>query len=399
MPHPTPFHPRTQALCTSYAWKTWAGFYAVRHYDPSPEREYNAVRQGAGLLDVSPLFKVDVSGPGAGALLDYVLTKSVSTLKTGRIAYVCWCDDEGKVLDDGTCWRLGKDSWRITSASPSWAWFERHARGFDAKVVDASERLAALALQGPTSRAVLLAAGADIAALKFFGWQKATVEGPGGKSPIVVSRTGYTGDLGYEIWVEPQHALAVWDALMTAGKPHGIWPIGLDTLDITRIEAGFILQGCDYFSAVDALTPANKSSPFELGLGWTLQLERDPPFIGQRALLAEKAAGSPWAFVGLVIDWPALEAAYAKHDLPPSLPTAAWRARVPLYRGMRQVGYASSGAWSTTLKQNLALASVFTEVEKPGTELDIEILVDWERTRVPAIVTKLPFFDPPRKRS
>lgn len=395
MPFPTPFHPRTQALCTSYAWKTWAGYYAVRHYDASPEREYNAVRQGAGLLDITPLFKLDVSGKDAGAFLDYVLCKSVAKMKVGRVAYVPWTDDDGKVLDDGTCWRLDKTTWRITSASPSWAWFERNSRGFDVRIIDQSDRLAALALQGPTSRAVLVAAGADVAELKFFGWQKTKV----GDAPVWVSRTGYTGDLGYEIWVENAHALAVWDRLMQAGKPHGIWPIGLDTLDIARIEAGFILQGNDYHAASDALTPANKSSPFEIGLAWTLDLERETPFIGQRALLEEKKKGSMWAFVGLVIDWPSIEAAFARHDLPPSLPTAAWRAKVPLYRGMRQVGYASSGVWSGTLKKNLALGSVFTECEKPGTELDIELLVDWERTRVPAVVTKLPFFDPPRKRA
>ncbi|MCC6620000.1 MAG: aminomethyl transferase family protein [Deltaproteobacteria bacterium] len=402
MPFPSPFHARTLPLCTSMAWKTWAGYYAVRHFDASPEREYNAVRQGAGLLDVSPLYKLDVRGRDAGALLDYVLSRPVAKLKTGRITYLCWCDDHGKVLDDGTCWRLGKERWRITAASPAWAWFDRHARGLDVEVVDVTERLAALALQGPTARAILIAAGADVGDLRFFGWRHVTLAHPAsglGSIEATVSRTGYTGDLGYELWVDPAHALALWDILMAAGKPLGIWPIGLDTLDITRIEAGFILQGNDYYSAVDALTPANTSSPFEIGLGWTVELERDPPFIGQRALIAEKARGSPWAFVGLVVDWPALEAAYARHDLPPSLPTAAWRARVPLYRGVRQIGYASSGTWSPILKQNLALASVFSEVAAPGSELDIEILVDWERARVPAVVTPLPFFDPPRKRS
>jgi len=403
MPFPSPFHARTEPLCTSMAWKTWAGYYAVRHFDASPEREYNAVRQGAGLLDVSPLYKLDVRGRDAGALLDYVLSRPVSKLKVGRITYLCWCDDDGKVLDDGTCWRTGKTSWRITAASPAWWWFARHAQGLDVEVVDVTERLAALALQGPTSRAILVAAGGGdaVSQLKFFGWTDVTLGHAAGSDPIpaTVSRTGYTGDLGYEIWVAREHALGLWDLLMAAGKPLGIWPIGLDTLDITRIEAGFILQGHDYFSAVDALTPANKSSPFEINLGGTVELERDPPFIGQRALIAERARGSPWSFVGLVVDWPSLEAAYARHDLPPSLPTAAWRARVPLYRGMRQVGYASSGAWSPTLKQNLALGSVFSEQAAPGTELDIEILVDWERARVPAVVTRLPFFDPPRKRS
>jgi aminomethyltransferase len=307
------------------------------------------------------------------------------------------------VLDDGTCWRMDKHTWRLTSASPSWFWFQRHAAGLDVEVRDLSDELAAVALQGPTSRAVLAAcADADVAALKFFGWTQATfgAAGAGGSSggfPGIISRTGYTGDLGYEIWVDNDHALALWDLLMARGKDHGIWPIGLDALDIARIEAGFILQGCDYHSAFDTAHPASKSSPFELNLDWTVELEREP-FIGQRALHLEKDRGSRWAFVGLVIAWDELEAAFARHDLPPALPTAAWRQRIPLYRGMRQVGYATSGAWSPTLKQNLALATVTHEVAAPGNELEIELLADWERTRIPCRVTPLPFFDPPRKK-
>ena len=436
-------------------WKHWSGYYAVRHYDESPEREYNAIRQGAGLLDVSPLFKYELRGKDAGRLLDYVLSRPVSKLKTGRVTYLCWCDDDGKVLDDGTCWRMDKNTWRITSASPSWFWFSRHAAGLDVQIVDLSDKVAAVALQGPTSRKVLAAAcDADLEALKFFGWTHATFgasppsgsgqparpsaefavspsaavaefakrdardqgaateaglrgrrrasdEGPvrpASEFKATISRTGYTGDLGYEVWVDNDNALALWDLLMSRGKDHGIWPIGLDALDISRIEAGFILQGCDYHSAYDTVHPASKASPFELGLDWTVDLDREP-FIGQRALIAEKQRGSQWAFVGLEIDWDAFEAAFDRHDLPPSIPTAAWRQRIPVFRGMRQVGYASSGAWSPTLKKNLALASVFREVAAPGTELDFEILADWERTRVPCKVVALPFYDPPRKKA
>jgi len=400
MPLPTPFHARTSQLCTSMLWKHWSGYYAVRHYDESPEREYNAIRQGAGLLDVSPLFKYEVRGKDAGRLLDYVLSRPVSKLKTGRVTYLCWCDDDGKVLDDGTCWRMDKHTWRLTSASPSWFWYSRHAAGLDVEIVDLSDNVAAVALQGPTSRKVLAAScDADLEALKFFGWAHATFT-PTSGSPFkaTISRTGYTGDLGYEVWVDNANALALWDLLMARGKDHGIWPIGLDALDISRIEAGFILQGCDYHSAYDTVHPASKSSPFELGLDWTVELDREP-FIGQRALLAEKQRGSQWAFVGLEIDWDAFEAAFDRHELPPSIPTAAWRSRIPVFRGMRQVGYASSGAWSPTLKKNLALASVFCEVAAPGTDLDFEILADWERTRVPCRVVSLPFFDPPRKKA
>jgi aminomethyltransferase len=399
MPRPTPFHPRTQALCESHLYKHWAGFLAVRHYDESPEREYNAVRQGAGLLDVSPLFKYRVIGKDAGRFLDYVMVKAVSKLKVGRVTYVCWCDDEGKILDDGTCWRLSKTSYRLTAASPSYFWFAKLAMGFDVRIEDETEALAGVALQGPNARKILEACtGKNLEDLKFFAWATLELDGPAGRVSSDVSRTGYTGDLGYELWVKPELALALWDNLMALGKPLGIWPIGLDTLDITRIEAGFILQGCDYHSAYDTVHPASKASPYEVGLGRLVELDREP-FVGQRALTAEKARGATWAFVGLVIDWDAVEAAFDRHDLPPSLPTAAWRSRIPLYRGMRQVGYASSGAWSPILKKNLALASVFTEFAVDGTELDIEILADWERTRVPAKVTALPFFDPPRKRA
>ncbi|TNF22861.1 MAG: aminomethyl transferase family protein [Deltaproteobacteria bacterium] len=397
MPQPTPFHPRTHARCSSYAWKHWAGYYAVCHYDESPEREYSALRAGAGLLDVTPLYKYDVSGADAGAFLDFVLSKPVSALKQDRVTYLCWTDDDGRIIDDGTCWRLGERRWRLTSASPSLFWLARHAVTFgDVHLADVSHRVAALALQGPTSREVLAQiCDADLDRLRFFGLTTAAFE-PGFHGTI--TRTGYTGDLGYEIWVDNAHALHLWDALMERGKHRGIWPIGLDVLDIARIEAGFVLQGCDYHSVFDAAIPAQTSSPLELGLGWTVKLDRDP-FIGQAALTREREQGSAWAFVGLDIDWEETEKLYAAHDLPPALPTAAWRTPVPVYRGARQVGRATSGAWSPILKKNLALASVMAEVAAPGTVIDIEVTVEWARCRVPATVTPLPFFDPPRKRA
>ncbi|MFT7582906.1 MAG: aminomethyltransferase [Myxococcota bacterium] len=397
MPHPTPFHPRTQALCESYAWKHWSGYYAICHYDESPEREYNAIRQAAGLLDVTPLFKYDITGKDAGRFLSYVLAKPVDRLKVGRITYVCWCDDDGKVLDDGTCWRLAKRHYRLTAAAPSFAWLLQHADPFDVEVVDLTDKIAAVALQGPTSKAIIEATSdVDVAKLGFFGLTSATF---GGDSPFtgIVTRTGFTGDLGYEIWVNNGDALALWDLLMRVGKDHGIYPIGLDALDITRIEAGFILHGCDYTGAHDAVIESQKSSPFELGLDWTVKLDRGP-FIGQRALKAEKARGSAWAFVGLDINWEATEAHFARYDLPPNIPTHAWRDGIPIYRGMRQIGRATSGTWSPVLKKNLALATVQADAAIPGQIVDIEVTVEWERARVPATVCALPFYDPPRKR-
>ncbi len=395
MPIPTPFHPRTQALCISYRWKDWAGYCAPCVYGLSPEREYNAVRQAAGLLDVTPLFKYDVRGRDAGRFLSRVLSRPVQKMKSGRMHYLCWCDDEGMILDDGTCARLGKEHYRVTSALPALAWFRRHARPFDVAIEDITAATAALALQGPTSRDILRqVCDADLDKLRFFGIVEAQFDG----FPGHISRTGYTGDLGYELWVGKEHALPLWDALVGEGKAWGIEPIGLDTLDITRIEAGFVLNGCDYTSAREAQIEAQKSSPYELGLGWTVKPGKRV-FVGGDALRAAKAEKPRWALVGLEVDWPAVERVYESYGLPPSVPTAAWRTPVPLYYDGMQVGRATSGTWSPTLKKNIALASVHGPYREPGTVLDFELTVEWTRHTVPARVVKTPFFDPERKRA
>ncbi len=396
MPLPTPFHPRTAPLCVTYRWKDWAGYLAPCSYDISPDREYNAVRQAAGLLDVTPLFKYEVRGAHAGRFLSRILSRSVAKLKTGRMHYLCWCDDAGKIIDDGTCARLAKDRYRVTSALPSLQWFRRHARPFDVEIEDLTQRIAALALQGPTSRDILRrVCDLDMDKLRFFGIAETQFDGFRGH----ISRTGYTGDLGYELWVDAADALPLWDLLMAEGKDHGIMPIGLDTLDITRIEAGFVLNGCDYVSARSALTEAQTSTPFELGLGWTVKLAKRAPFVGQQALEAEKARGRRWALVGLDIDWPAVEEVFDGYGLPPHVPTAAWRCAIPVYHDGLQIGRATSGTWSPVLKKNLALATVEAEHSAPGTVLQFELTVEWTRHTVPATVVKTPFFDPERKRA
>jgi aminomethyltransferase len=339
-----------------------------------------------------------VTGANAAAFLSRVMVRDISALKPGRMTYLCWCDDDGKVIDDGTCANLGDGCYRVTAAAPALHWLLQHSRPFDVHIEDLSSRIAALALQGPTARAILAdACDADMEALKFFGIAETKF---GGDIPGWVSRTGYTGDLGYELWVENRHALALWDAIIDAGKKYNLEPLGLDALDISRIEAGFILRGIDYIGANEALIAAQKSSPFEIGLGWTVNLgdEREP-FIGQTALEEEKKRGSPWAIVGLDIDWPAIEALYAEHGLPPHVPSAAWRSGIPIYHEGRQVGRATSGTWSPILKKNLALATVEATVSKPGTVVHIEQTVEWARVTVPAIVSKTPFFDPERKRA
>ncbi|HKV12900.1 MAG TPA: aminomethyltransferase family protein [Thermoanaerobaculia bacterium] len=396
MPIPTPFHERTQALCTSYRWKDWAGYCAVCSYDTSHEREYFAFRESAGLLDVTPLYKYEVSGPDAAALLGRMMVRDVSKLKVGRVAYTCWCDDEGKVIDDGTVSRLDEDYFRVTAADPTFYWLQAVGRGLDVKIEDSSTRLAALALQGPTSRAILRGAtggSPQVETLKFFGVTRSEIDG----IPVWVSRTGYTGDLGYEVWVENGQALAIWDALLAAGKPHGIEPAGLDALDVTRIEAGFVLLGVDYYSSKKVVLESRKSTPHELGFGWMVDLDRN--FIGRDAIAAEMKRGSIWHLVGLEVSWSELEALYAGFNLPPSLPVTASREGLPVYaEDGRQVGQATSHTWSPLLKKYLAIASVRAGSEAKGTKLQIEHTVEYERRRVTAIVAQPPFYDPERKR-
>jgi aminomethyltransferase len=396
MPRPTPFHPRTREACITHRWKDWAGYLAPCSYGLSPEREYNAVRQACGLLDVTPLFKYDIQGPDAGDFLSFLTVRSVRRMRVGRVAYLCWCDGDGKVLDDGTCTRLGADHYRLTSAAPALHWLTRHAAPFDVSVQDLSAELAALALQGPTSRALLgQVCDADLDELRYFGATATRfASGPGW-----ITRTGFTGDLGYELWVPNAEALPLWDELVGRGAAFGLEPIGLDTLDILRIEAGFVLRGVDYTGANEAHIGAQRSSPFELGLGWTVRFKGRDDFLGREALLAEKQRGSEWALVGIDIDWFALEAAFDALGLPPGVPHAAWREVVPLFRRGRQIGRATSGAWSPTLKRNLALATVEADCARPGTELEIDWMVEWQRRRLPAKVTPTPFFDPTRKRA
>lgn len=394
MPVPTPFHARTSALCTSLRWKEWAGYHAVCSYDTCHSREYFAFRHAAGLLDVSPLFKYDLTGKDAAEMLARMTVRDVTKLKPGRVTYGCWTDEFGKVLDDGTITRVDEGLYRMTSADPSLAWLQRQADGFEVEIRDRSRELGALALQGPNSREILSrACRDDVDGLRFFRHTKNEIGGV----PVDVTRTGYTGDLGYEVWVEADRALEVWDGIMAAGRGFGIEPAGLDALDVTRIEAGFILLGVDYRSSRRCMLESQKSSPWEIGLGWTVNLDHE--FIGRDALVREKQEGSTWALVGFEIDWRELEELWDSYGLNAELPASAWRTPVPIYSESRQVGYATSGAWSPTLKRNLALATLRADWAATGTELAIEETVEFERRRVTARVVEKPFFDPERKRS
>lgn len=396
MPRPTPFHSRTAQRCKSLRWKDWAGYYAVCAYDAYPEREYFAFRHAAGVIDVTPLYKYDLRGKDAAAFLSRITVRNLSKLKVGQVTYLCWCDDDGKIVDDGTVARLDEHYYRMTAAEPSWSWLWRYARGYDVAIEDVSDQIATLSIQGPNSLEILdtLTAGA-VRSLRFFRIMKARID----KIDALISRTGYTGDLGYEVWVRNDDAEALWDALMAAGKPWRIEACGLDAMDITRVEAGFIMNNVDYYSAQHCLIESRKSTPYELALDWMVELEREP-FIGQQALQREFREGPKRVLVGLDIDWNEIESHFAQHGLPPSVPAAAWRSSIPIYEpgDGRQIGYGHSGAWSPVLKKNLALATVEPRFGAIGATVRFEVTVEHTRRAVKATVAPKPFFDPPRKK-
>ncbi len=393
----SPYHSRIEPLCLSYDWRRWAGYVVASKYELTHEREYAAIRNAAALIDVSPLYKYLVAGPDAGRFLDRVLTRHASRCVVGQVMYTTWCDEHGQMLEDGTVSRLSEDSYRVTAAEPNLRWFQNNAGRLNVTITDVSDETAALAVQGPRSREVLLrVAGEQLAGLRYFHWQPAVIAG----RPATISRTGYTGDLGYEIWSPAADAEAIWDALVEAGGDYGLLPAGMLALDLVRLEAGLILVDVDYTPANKAIIEAQKSSPFEVGLGWTVDLQKPGYFIGRSALEAEKRRRSEWALAGLVIEWESLEEAYERVSLPPQVPHTTWRQSTPLYdsRG-REAGYATSGGFSPMLKRYLALATLRSAYSAPGTRLEMEITVEHMRRRARATVVKTPFFDPPRKKS
>lgn len=391
----SPFHSRTAPLVRAATWRRWSGYQMASSYDPQPEREYAATRNAAALFDVSPLYKYRVAGRDAARLLDRMVTRNVATCAVGRVLYTPWCDEHGKVVDDGTVQRLDDATFRLTSAEPNLRWLAMCAWGMDVQIADESERVGALALQGPLARTLLQAiTPADLDSLKYFRLTHTTLR----DIPVTVSRTGYTGDLGYEIWVAAPRAPKLWDTLMDAGAAYGIVPAGVWALDIARIEAGLIMLGVDYFPSHHAMIEDQKSSPYEINLGWAVKLDKGP-FTGKRALQAEHARGPAWGFVGLDVEWPSFEKLHRERGLAPHVPSVAWRASAPVYSGADQVGYATSGCWSPLLKQYLALAHLRAPHFAAGTRVELEITVEHVRKRARATVHQLPFFDPERKRA
>jgi aminomethyltransferase len=394
MPIGSPLHERTFPLCESLNYREWSGYYAVSAFETHHEHEYNAIRNSAALIDISPLFKYRVSGPDATRLVDRIITRDMRKVTVGQVIYTPWCDERGKVIDDGTVSRLEENTYRWTAADPSLRWFTQNAVGLDVEITDISESVAALAVQGPTSGRLLktIVEQADIEHLKYFRVTKGSIAGV----PVEVSRTGYTGDLGYEIWVAAEQAVQVWDALIEGGRPFDIKPAGMLALDVARIEAGLLLIDVDFNSSKKALIEAQKYSPYEMGLGRLVHLDKNR-FVGQAALLEESLRGPAKQIVGLDIDWPAVEKIFEEAGLPPAVSPIASRVAVPVYQNGTQLGKATSTTWSPALKRMIALATLKQDFAKPGTRVEIEMTVEAVRYRVQATVAKTPFYNPKQK--
>ena len=392
----TAFHPRTSPLNRKMQWREWSGYFASSVYADAHDIEYNAIREAAALIDVSPLYKYLVSGPDALRLVDRVITRDATKLAVGGVIYTPWCDEHGKVVDDGTIHRLDERLFRWTAADPQLRWLRQNSAGLDVTIAEETEATAALALQGPLSREVLEAATkASFADLRYFKRRVSKI----GKVKIDVSRTGYTGDRGYELWIPTEGAVAVWDALMKAGEAYGIRPAGMLALDVVRLEAGLILLEVDYTSARHAMNPDQNYSPGEIGLGRLVDLDK-ADFVGRLALQREAKAGGPARrMVGLQLDWYDIEGLYDAQGLPPAISPSVDRSHVPVFAGGRQVGRATSRGWSPILKQAIALASVPPQYEPLGSRLAVEWTVEGRRGRVGATVVELPFLDLRRKRS
>jgi aminomethyltransferase len=393
VPVGTAFHERTLALCESLNYREWSGYYTVSVYEMHHEHEYNAIRNSAALIDISPLFKYKVTGKDATKFVNRVISRDINKVAIDQVIYCCWCDPEGKVIDDGTITRLAENEYRWTAADPSLRWFQQNALGLSVRIEDITEQVAALALQGPTSGRLLNAAAeANITDLKYFRATHGKIAGVN----VDISRTGYTGDLGFEIWMPWRDAVKVWDELNSKGKAFDIHPAGMIALDIARIEAGLILIEVDYTSSKKALIDAQKFSPAELGLGKLVDLKKET-FVGREALAREANKGADRALVGLEINWNEVESLYEKVGMAPQVPSIASRTAVPVYRGGRVVGKATSTTWSPTLKKMIALACVNRENSAVGITLNMEITVEAVRHTVSAKIVPLPFFNPARK--
>jgi len=391
----TPFHERTSKLCLPQNWRRWAGYIVAGSYELTLDREYWAIRNSAALIDVTPLMKYIIKGKDASRLLNRIVTRNMDKLKVGQVYYTGWCDDEGKMIDDGTISRLDEGTYRMTSADPSLRWLSMNSVGLDVDVTEVTDNVAALSFQGPNSRKILNKVADDpVDGLKYFRLMQNQVDG----IPVTISRTGYTGDLGFEVWMDAKDALTIWDALMEAGADYGIMPVGILAMDMARVEAGLFMIEVDYTSTSHAWIEPQKSSPYELGLEWTVALDKPAYFVGRRALEREKQEGSAWKMVGLEVDWEGMEKLFKSVGLPPQIPGMAMRGSLPIMVGNVQVGYSSTSTWSPLLKKYIALAHLQKPYYEIGTDVRMEITVEHHRQHAPAKVVKLPFYEPEWKK-
>ena len=393
MPVGSAFHARTLELCESLSYRDWAGYYAVSAYETHHEHEYNAIRNACALIDISPLFKYRISGPDAMRLVNRVITRDASRMGVGQVFYAPWCDEDGKVIDDGTVTRLSDQVFRWTAADPNLRWLTENSSRLNVAIEDISESVAALALQGPTSARLLKQiCDADLSTLKYFRATSGSIAGV----PVDITRTGYTGDLGYEIWMPWDRALQVWDAIASAGHAFDLHPTGMLALDVARIEAGLLLIDVDFHSSKKALIETQKYSPHELGLGRLVDLKKGP-FVGRAAINEEVKRGVARQIVGLELDWTEVEKLYESVGLPPTAPGGTSRVAVPVYKGRSQIGRATSTTWSSTLKKLIALATLDAPHYALGTQVEMEMTVEAVRHRATATVVQTPFFNPRRK--
>ncbi len=393
----TPFHPRTSALNETGLWQHWSGHLAASRYQSSDKLEYFAVRNAAGIFDTSPLYKYRIAGRDAERFLSGMLARDIRQCPPGHAHYTTWLDERGFVLEDGVIQHRSVGEYLLTSAEPNFAWFADRVGRMAVSVEEVSLGIGALAVQGPRSRDLLARLVPDTAALPFFGITTGSIGG----RPVTVSRTGYTGDLGYEVWVETPDALAVWDALWDALDGRGVLPYGMAALYMLRIEAGLMLLGVDFDSSRFAFNDAHRSTPLELGWRWMFKglAEDDRPFIGRRALEREIAERtSRWNMVGLVVDWQDYDRVYSAAGLIPPKDHRPIHEDWMVYDDeRRRVGYAASTMYSPVLQRHVALARVRPDLGRPGTRLFLEFTVDHHYEQVAAHVARLPLYNPQRK--
>ena len=392
----TPFHERLAPLNETGLWEHWANHLVATRYQMSEKFEYFAVRNAAGLFDTSPLYKYRIHGPDAERFLGGVLARDIRTCAPGHAQYTVWCDDRGFVIEDGVVLRHAPDEFLLTAAEPNLAYFEDLVGRLDVGIEEVTDRWAILAVQGPKSRALLASLAPEVNAVPYFGLVNSTIGGV----PVTISRTGYTGDLGFEVWVPSGHALAVFDAVRDAGRGEGVIPIGMTALYMARIEAGLVLLDVDFKSSRFAWTDADRTTPHELGLGWMLRnIDDDRPFIGRDAIRREIAnKSSRWKLSGLVVDWRDYERIHDRAGLIPPKDHHPIQDEYYIYDdSLTQLGYATSQMYSPMLQRHIALARVPPALTAPGSRVKLELAVSHRYEYFDAHVARLPLFNPERR--